>query len=327
MAAVTDYLKLSAAQAREQFRDLLARRQVTSGKQGLFRPVETFLCLAAGLVVDRRRYGGGRSASSAPEPVQSLARLFSRPPSSVLEKMANLDGVRPHGALSDAAVGAELRSDVPRFARLYRLILNAARAEGIGPSRLPDFLGLEQGGELELLGQHELDPAVVEAAVRGADDGDDRADPETVRARMAAARVGQHRFAFKVLDNCGGRCMFCGLDPAVFGGRRMLVASHIKPWKDSSPRERLDHRNGLAACPTHDAAFDAGLLSVDEDLHVHLADQLAVSVEADSLVRQYFGQPPLQPVLRLPAGADLPDRRYLTWHRSKVFTDRVNGSC
>lgn len=67
--------------------------------------------------------------------------------------------------------------------------------------------------------------------------------------------------------------------------------------------------------------------SVDEDLHVHLADQLAVSVEADSLVRQYFGQPPLQPVLRLPAGADLPDRRYLTWHRSKVFTDRVNGSC
>ena len=157
MAAVTDYLKLSAAQAREQFRDLLARRQVTSGKQGLFRPVETFLCLAAGLVVDRRRYGGGRSASSAPEPVQSLARLFSRPPSSVLEKMANLDGVRPHGALSDAAVGAELRSDVPRFARLYRLILNAARAEGIGPSRLPDFLGLEQGGELELLGQHELD--------------------------------------------------------------------------------------------------------------------------------------------------------------------------
>ena len=47
----------------------------------------------------------------------------------------------------------------------------------------------------------------------------------------------------------------------MFGGRRMLVASHIKPWKDSSPRERLDHRNGLAACPTHDAAFDAGLLA------------------------------------------------------------------
>ena len=29
----------------------------------------------------------------------------------------------------------------------------------------------------------------------------------------------------------------------------MLVAGHIKPWKDSTSAERLDLRNGLAACP------------------------------------------------------------------------------
>ncbi|WP_407664684.1 HNH endonuclease [Micromonospora tarensis] len=33
----------------------------------------------------------------------------------------------------------------------------------------------------------------------------------------------------------------------------MLVASHIKPWRVSTHAERLDPRNGLAACPTHDA--------------------------------------------------------------------------
>jgi hypothetical protein len=39
----------------------------------------------------------------------------------------------------------------------------------------------------------------------------------------------------------------------------MLVAGHIKPWKDSTSAERMDLRNSLAACPSHDVAFDAGL--------------------------------------------------------------------
>jgi predicted restriction endonuclease len=39
----------------------------------------------------------------------------------------------------------------------------------------------------------------------------------------------------------------------------MLVAGHIKPWKDSTSAERMDLRNGLAACLSHDLAFDTGL--------------------------------------------------------------------
>ena len=46
-----------------------------------------------------------------------------------------------------------LRDDPARFSGIYRMLLHAARAEGIGPARLPDFLGLEEGGELALLGQ------------------------------------------------------------------------------------------------------------------------------------------------------------------------------
>ena len=36
----------------------------------------------------------------------------------------------------------------------------------------------------------------------------------------------------------------------------MLLAGHIKPWKDSTSSERLDLTNGLAACPSHDVAFE-----------------------------------------------------------------------
>ena len=67
-------------------------------------------------------------------------------------------------------------------------------------------------------------------------------------------------FALNVLSNGGQRCVFCGLKSLAFGAKRMLVAGHIKPWKDSASSERLDLRNGLAACPSHDVAFDTGSL-------------------------------------------------------------------
>src|SRR6204780_434248 len=118
---------------------LLVRRPVRQGRQVTFLPVETLLCLAASFVVNHRHFGGS-TADQAPEPVPSLARLFSRPPSSVLAKMANLDGSRSHGGRWDVLAGAILRDDPARFTRVYRVLLQAARAEGIGSDRLPDFL-------------------------------------------------------------------------------------------------------------------------------------------------------------------------------------------
>ena len=322
MADLADYLDLTVGQAREQFRALALRRAARSGRQVAYVPAETLLCLAASFLVNHRHFGGS-TAHQAPEPVPSLARLFSRPPSSVLAKMANLDGSRSHGARWDALAGAILRDDPARFSRVYRVLLQAARAEGIGPGRLPDFLGLEYGGELALLGQEELDISVLEAALRDqlSRDGGDTAQSvlETERIMLAAARVGQHVFAVQVLANCGGQCVFCGLRPAASWARRMLLAGHIKPWKDSTPSERLDPRNGLAACPAHDVAFDTGMLTVNGGLRIHLARPLAQAVRDDQLARQYYGRPPLRKVLLLPEGAQPPAVKYLDWHRQKVF--------
>jgi putative restriction endonuclease len=245
------------------------------------------------------------------------------PLSSVLAKMANLDGSLSHGGKWDVLAGAMLRDDPARFSHIYRVLLHAARLEGIGQDRLPDFLSLEAGGELALLGQEELDISTLEAELREQITRRAAASPwsdlETERILLASARVGQHVFAQHVLANCGGRCVFCGLKPATFGAARMLLAGHIKPWKDSTHAERLDFRNGLAACPAHDVAFDTGLLTVNGGLRIHLASRLTNAVQDDPLARQYYGRPPLQETLLLPPGAQAPAHKYLDWHRNHVF--------
>ncbi len=322
MADLADYLDLTAGQARQQFRELIRRNPVSYGRQVVFLPVETLLCLAASFQINHRRFGGA-TAHQAPEPVPSLARLFSRPPSSVLAKMANLDGSRSHGGKWDVLAGAMLRDDPARFTHVYRELLSAARAEGIGGDRLPDFLGLEHGGEFDLLGQDELKISVLENAFKEqiaqrASEGI-WSEKQTEQIILAAARVGQHVFALNVLSNCGRRCVFCGLKPLAFGAKRMLVAGHIKPWKDSAPSERLDPRNGLAACPSHDVAFDTGLLTVGSELQIHVSEALADAVRGDPVTRQYYGRPPLLERLLLPDGAQLPACKYLDWHRTNVF--------
>jgi putative restriction endonuclease len=322
---VTDlgsYLDLTVSQAREQFRDLLRRRPVSGGRQADFLPAETLLCLAASFLVNHRQFGGS-TAHRAPEPVPSLAALFSRPPSSVLAKMANLDGSRSHGAKWDVLAGAMLREDLERFSFVYRVLFQAARAEGIGPDRLLDFLDLEAGAGLSLLGQDELDVSVLEADLRDKIArhvaGDGLSELQTERVLVAAARVGQHVFAVTVLRNCGSRCVFCGFSPPIFGAKKMLLAGHIKPWKDSTSGERLDPRNGLAACPPHDVAFDTGLLTVNGGLRIHVARSLADAVRTDQMARHYYGQPPLLDSLLLPPAALAPAAKYLNWHRQKIF--------
>jgi len=113
--------------------------------------------------------------------------------------------------------------------------------------------------------------------------------------------------------------VFCGLRPAAFGAARMLLAGHIKPWKDSTPAGRLDPRDGLAACPAHDVAFDTGMLTVSGGLRIHLARPLADAIQAGPLARQYYGRPPLREGILLPETAQAPAPKYLDWHRQEVF--------
>lgn len=325
MPTIGDYLDLKAGEAMSQWRSILRRTPRPGARQEDFTPVETLLCLAASLVINHRRYRGS-TAHLAEEPIPTLARLFRRPPGSLIAKMGNLDGGLAHGARYEVHVASTLLADPGRLEATYRLILEAGREAGIGPDELPDFLGLEGGDELHLLGQEELTHSDLEMAVQEkvatwSQKAPDLPERVTERLLMASVRVGQHRFARDVLKNHGHRCAFCGLGVRTKGrtAQRMLVASHIKPWRVSTSAERLDPQNGVAACPTHDVAFDTGLLAIDHELWVHVGREVQEAIQTDPAARSSFGSPPLSRRLLLPEGATAPGERYLSWHYMNVY--------
>ena len=61
------------------------------------------------------------------------------------------------------------------------------------------------------------------------------------------------------------------------------------------------------------------MLTVSADLKIHIAQPLANAVRGDQLTRQYYGRPPLLDTVLLQDDAERPRRRYLNWHREKVF--------
>ncbi|WP_373691251.1 HNH endonuclease [Peribacillus frigoritolerans] len=64
-------------------------------------------------------------------------------------------------------------------------------------------------------------------------------------------------------------CKICGMNI-----RELLVASHIKPWKDCNDNERIDFYNGLLLCPSHDAVFDSGYISFDSEGNIIISELL-----------------------------------------------------
>lgn len=83
---------------------------------------------------------------------------------------------------------------------------------------------------------------------------------QTEKEAIIKARIGQGRFREDLEDIWQSQCAVTGL-----GVRPLLRASHIKPWRNSNNHERLDANNGLLLVATLDAAFDAGLISFEND--------------------------------------------------------------
>jgi len=85
---------------------------------------------------------------------------------------------------------------------------------------------------------------------------------------LRKVRTTQGKFRERLLKDAPV-CKVCGMN--IPG---LLVASHIKPWKDSDDDERIDVYNGLLLCPAHNAAFDNGYISFDRDGIIILSDFL-----------------------------------------------------
>lgn len=145
--------------------------------------------------------------------------------------------------------------------------------------------------------------------------------PETERDYTGAdkitqtkTRIGQNFFRKSVLSAYRNRCCITGLAVP-----QLLVASHIVPWRVDTAN-RLNPRNGLCLSMLHDKAFDAGMITIAEDMTVCVSRKYVSKTDLfyNEALRRYDGQ-----LIEIPEKF-FPDAGYLTYHREVVFE---RGEC
>ena len=129
---------------------------------------------------------------------------------------------------------------------------------------------------------------------------------KTTQDTYVAARLGQGHFRAQVLHRWGSQCCVTGSTT-----QAAIIASHIKPWKDSTDRERLDPYNGLPLIATVDKLFDKGLVTFSSD------GNLLISKKLDGKERALLGLDERK-LLRQPGRRTA---KYLAYHRTSIFLD------
>ena len=119
------------------------------------------------------------------------------------------------------------------------------------------------------------------------------------------ARVNQGIFR-DLLVKRYNRCCLCGVE-----NHTLLIASHIKPWAESEPKEKLDVDNGFLMCPNHDRIFDKGCISFDDDGKIIISDRLTENdrtfLNVDSTMYIELTES---------------NKKYLKFHRENVFVSK-----
>jgi predicted restriction endonuclease len=76
-------------------------------------------------------------------------------------------------------------------------------------------------------------------------------------------------FREQLIKKYGGRCIVTGVDD-----KRILLASHIRPWAVSSNEQRLSSENGLLLSPLYDKLFDVGLITFSDEGNILCSKEL-----------------------------------------------------
>lgn len=133
--------------------------------------------------------------------------------------------------------------------------------------------------------------------------GEYRTLTETVREQIVKSRIGQGEFRRNVI-RLWGSCSVTGLNNI-----GLLRASHIKPWKESTNKERLNPFNGLLLTPNYDVLFDKGYITFRNNGQVIISQKLSpfalkvFDVNEELKLRSIFPK----------------NKEYLEFHRSEVF--------
>jgi putative restriction endonuclease len=128
----------------------------------------------------------------------------------------------------------------------------------------------------------------------------DRSIKASDRTTYISARIGQGKYRSKLITYWG-KCALTG-----YSDVRLLVASHIKPWRDSNNIERLDPYNGLLLLPNLDKAFGFGYITFSENGSIKISD----FIEAPRILG-------INKKMKIKVANEHQD--YLAYHRERVF--------
>lgn len=123
------------------------------------------------------------------------------------------------------------------------------------------------------------------------------------------ARNSQFRIA--VLRAYEERCAICNYRMRIDDDLIGLEAAHIR-WHAYRGPDEIS--NGLALCPNHHNALDAGIISLSDDYKLLVSSRLKDKPRDGSFQ-------PHQPIAVPVNTAEQPSREHLRWHREKVWRD------
>ena len=229
----------------------------------------------------------GKQHQGNPE-VVALARVLARTPSSVAMKLNNLTSLDPaerargvkglDGASElDRAIWAEFHNGCDAALEAEGLWQQALLAEGVNEDLVPDEPRPFAGSATESKAERTV-------------------------------RTAQRYFQRMILSNFRGRCCITGTPV-----RELLIASHIVPWSEDRAN-RLNSRNGLCLARTQDAAFERGLIAIDDDYRLLVSTRLREHYDLPAIragFAEYEGKRLGEPV------KNLPDPELLRRHRKR----------
>lgn len=129
--------------------------------------------------------------------------------------------------------------------------------------------------------------------------------PSTEKETLVKARRGQGNYREKLIKKYDSKCVMTGID-----NRKLLIASHIKPWSICNNYERVDVNNGLLLCANMDRLFDSGIITFENDGRLHISSFLGKENERLLRIEQnmYFD---------LRVTDDM--KNYLEYHRDVLY--------
>ena len=125
----------------------------------------------------------------------------------------------------------------------------------------------------------------------------------TEKEMLVKQRLTQGRFRRDLMERYSERCAVTGLDVP-----SLLIASHIKPWSESTAKEQNDVDNGLLLAAHIDRLFDQHLISFD------FQGKIIISNKITHRQRSLLGLSSSMCIENLTTG----NQRYLSYHRKQL---------